>query len=61
MIKMDLDPTLAFTAVLQFYPDMPGEQARPLIDELAHVMEEADPPDRMEFARGWLAAKMGGA
>lgn len=55
---MDLDPTLAFTAVLELYPGMTNEQSRPLIDGLAQAMDEHNPPDRFEFARGWLAAKL---
>jgi hypothetical protein len=48
---MDLDPSLAFTALLKMWPDAPeGESAA-----LAKAMTAANPKDRWAFARAWVA------
>jgi hypothetical protein len=51
---MDLDPSLAFTAMLEMRPGMPEAEARPIRAELAAAMSAANPPDRWAFAREWL-------
>ena len=50
---MDLDPSLAFTALLELWPGAPeGTSA-----ELARAMTAANPADRFEFARQWVAQR----
>jgi hypothetical protein len=49
---MDLDPSLAFTAVIEMRPGL-GD-ASELVKELAEAMSAANPPDRWAFARSWL-------
>jgi len=55
---MNLDPTLAYTAVLEAAPGLDMREARPLIDQLAALMTAANPADRWAFARAWLAPKL---
>lgn len=50
---MDLDPSLAFTAVLEMRP---GNTDPTLTRRLAAAMTLANPPDRWAFAREWLDA-----
>lgn len=57
---MDLDPSLAFTAILEFYPDMEMNRAWALTAELSAAFGEHEPKDRLAFAQGWLAAKLDG-
>jgi hypothetical protein len=48
---MDLDPSLAFTALLEMWPAAPaGTSAK-----LAAAMTAANPKDRWAFARDWIA------
>ena len=48
---VNLDPSLAFTAVLEMRPGLNDPEACRL---LAEAMTAANPPDRWAFARGWL-------
>lgn len=48
---MDLDPSLAFTAILEMRP---GNTDPTLSRRLAAAMSAANPPDRWAFARAWL-------
>jgi hypothetical protein len=58
---MDLDRTLAFTAVLDLHPrgrSMTDAEAQPIRAALAEAMSEANPLDRWAFARIWLADRL---
>jgi hypothetical protein len=50
---MNLDPSLAFTAIIEMRPGLRGDQGE-LIARLAAAMTAANPPDRWAFARAWL-------
>ena len=49
---MDLDPSLAYTALLEMWPEPTWPEH--LTAELAKAMAEANPPDRWAFARDWI-------
>lgn len=49
---MNLDPTLAFTAVIELRPGR--TDSRELTAALTEAMTKASPPDRWAFARAWL-------
>ena len=49
---MNLDPTLAFSAVIEMRPGI-GNSSE-VRERLAEAMSAANPPDRWEFARRWL-------
>jgi hypothetical protein len=51
---VNIDRTLAFTAVLEWRPGITDLAARPLIDGLAAAMTAANPRDRWQFAGWWL-------
>jgi hypothetical protein len=60
---MNLDPSLAFTALLEMWPDwdkMTADESHALTGELATDMSKANPPDRFAFARGWIRARFAG-
>lgn len=55
---LDIDRTLAFTALLDMSPEfrkMTTDEAEPVTAALAAAMTEASPKDRWEFARRWIA------
>jgi hypothetical protein len=51
---MNLDPSLAFTAVLELRPNLADRKAREYTAKLADAMTEGNPPDRWTFAKVWL-------
>jgi hypothetical protein len=54
---MDLDPSLAFTALLEWWPDCPDtDQA---VNDLAAAMTRDNPRDRWAYARSWIAVRKG--
>lgn len=53
---MDLDPSLAYTAVLELCRPLTTDVSRPLVADLATAMSESNPRNRWAFARSWLAA-----
>jgi hypothetical protein len=57
--RVNLDPSLAFTALLEMWPgftQMSMLDTHPLTAGLAKAMSESDPPDRWKFARRWIDA-----
>jgi hypothetical protein len=52
--RINLDPTLAFTAILELRPGLPGPRAAELRVALGDAMTAANPRDRWSFARDWL-------
>jgi hypothetical protein len=57
---VNLDPSLAFTALLSMWPgfgQMDGRDGDRLIGSLAAAMTAANPKDRWEFARAWIAER----
>jgi len=54
---MNLDPSLAHTAIIELYPSMTEAEAAPLRRDLAQAMTEANPGDRWAFAKSWLAER----
>jgi hypothetical protein len=58
-VRINLDPSLAFTALLEMWPgfgQMSLLDTHPLTAALAKAMGESDPPDRWKFARRWIDA-----
>lgn len=56
---MNLDPSLAFTALLKIWPgyaDGTDDGGSSVVAALARDMTAASPPDRWQFAAGWIAA-----
>lgn len=51
---MDLDPSLAYTAVIEMCVPMRSDVAAGLYVDLARDMSAANPRDRWEFAARWL-------
>jgi hypothetical protein len=57
----DLDRTLAFTALLELHPTFGQERPEDhqgIISDLAQAMTGANPKDRWEFAREWIADRV---
>jgi hypothetical protein len=60
---MKLDPSLAFTALLEMWPgwdETTADESHALMNELAADMTKTNPPDRFAFARGWIRARYAG-
>lgn len=53
---MNIDRTLAFTAVIEMRPGLPADEAEVLTTGLAEAMHAANPADRWAFAKSWLDA-----
>jgi|SRR5215469_1620515 len=54
---MDLNPTLAFTAVLELHPGgrtMTDAEAKPIRQALCAALDEAKPKDAWAFAKAWI-------
>jgi hypothetical protein len=59
VVIMNLDHTLAFTALLELLPGfakLTAQEAKPLTDGLAAAMTEANPKNRWDFAQAWIDA-----
>ena len=58
---MDMDPSLAFTAVLEIHPGgrtMTSEESQPWKDGLLAAWKAEKPRDKWEHARRWIAGKL---
>lgn len=55
-----LDPSLAFTALLEMWPDYAldtPDGGSSIVAALAGDMSAANPPDRFAFAKAWIVAR----
>jgi hypothetical protein len=55
---MDLDPSLAYTAIIEMRPGLGMVKVHDLTARLAAAMTAANPRDRWAFARQWLNAEL---
>ena len=57
MTRGMLDPSLAFTALLEMWPGLTDEESAPLRRELCDAWDVDNPLDRWVHARAWIAAR----